>query len=98
MRKHKAKAKASVGNGNGAAKKKGADAGADAGRMFVPRLPASQASAPARPLLGLSSTYLKKANDVFPHAGTGVWAPRTNYFQDMWKAGWGDLRTDLEFR
>ncbi|AEO58562.1 hypothetical protein MYCTH_2063555 [Thermothelomyces thermophilus ATCC 42464] len=52
---------------------------------------------PERPMMSLTSTYLRTARDVLPKGGTGVWAPKTNYFADMARARWGDLSKDLEF-
>ncbi|KAL2161763.1 hypothetical protein VTH06DRAFT_7546 [Thermothelomyces fergusii] len=50
-----------------------------------------------RPMMSLTSTYLRSVRDVLPKGGTGVWAPKTNYFADMARARWGDLSKDLEF-
>ncbi|KAL2177419.1 uncharacterized protein P884DRAFT_243488 [Thermothelomyces heterothallicus CBS 202.75] len=52
---------------------------------------------PERPMMTLTSTYLRTARDVLPKGGTGVWAPKTNYFADMARARWGDLSKELEF-
>ncbi|KAJ4163592.1 hypothetical protein LMH87_005312 [Akanthomyces muscarius] len=49
-----------------------------------------------RPLLNLGSTYLKNANSVFPKGGTGAWAPRTTYLQDLYKATYGNLASEME--
>ncbi|KAF2258344.1 FAD/NAD(P)-binding domain-containing protein [Lojkania enalia] len=51
-----------------------------------------------RPVLGLTSTYLKNAFKALPHAGnSGPWLPRENYFKDYWAATRADLRKGLNF-
>jgi cation diffusion facilitator CzcD-associated flavoprotein CzcO len=62
--------------------------------MAVPR---PSRPMPDKPMMTLSSTYLKTVREVLPKAGTGVWAAKTNYFADMARAKWGSLGTDLEF-
>jgi cation diffusion facilitator CzcD-associated flavoprotein CzcO len=52
---------------------------------------------PEKPMMSLTSTYLKTVREMLPKAGTGVWAPKTNYFVDMARAKWGGFSTDLEF-
>lgn len=54
--------------------------------------------APDRPLLGLSSTYLVRAQDSLPKASSvRPWVSRTNYFADMFHARFGDMNTGLKF-
>lgn len=60
-------------------------------------VPRPSRSMPEKPMMSLNSTYLKKANEVLPKAGTGVWAAKTNYFADMARATYGSLSTDLQF-
>ncbi|KAL2150485.1 hypothetical protein VTH82DRAFT_7048 [Thermothelomyces myriococcoides] len=62
----------------------------------VPR-PANPQQMPERPMMSLTSTYLRTIREVLPKGGTGVWAPKTNYFADMARAKWADLTKDLEF-
>ncbi|CAG9946013.1 unnamed protein product [Clonostachys rosea f. rosea IK726] len=65
-------------------------------RAIVPRVPNEKAMK-EQPMMSLSSTYVKPIRQVFPKAGTGIWAPKTNYYVDMWRAKRGDVTTDLEF-
>lgn len=60
-------------------------------------LPRPSRPMPEKPMMSLTSTYLKTVREVLPKAGTGVWAAKTNYFADMARAKWGNLLTDLEF-
>lgn len=48
------------------------------------------------PILNLTSTYLKNASSVFPRAGKGAWAPRSTYLQDLYKASYADLKSEME--
>ena len=51
-----------------------------------------------RPLLGLNSTYLLRAQDSLPKASSmRPWVSRTNYFADMFHARFGDMTTGLKF-
>jgi hypothetical protein len=52
---------------------------------------------PVKPMMTLTSTYLKNAGAVFPKGGSGPWSPKSNYFSDMAGAKWGDISTDLEY-
>ncbi|ATY59097.1 flavin-binding monooxygenase, putative [Cordyceps militaris CM01] len=61
----------------------------------TPRL-ANPDAMQVRPLLNLGSTYLQKANTVFPKGGTGAWAPRSTYLADLYKATYGDLKSEME--
>ncbi|KAI0808698.1 FAD/NAD(P)-binding domain-containing protein [Xylaria sp. FL0064] len=49
-----------------------------------------------KPMMSLTSTYIKKAGRVFPRGGTEQWSPKRNYFADMAGAKWGTLE-DLYF-
>ncbi|KAJ4303885.1 hypothetical protein N0V88_001483 [Collariella sp. IMI 366227] len=62
--------------------------------MAVPR---PSRAMPEKPMMSLTSTYLKTVKEVLPKAGTGVWAAKTNYFVDMARAKWGSVTADLEF-
>ncbi|KAF5003175.1 hypothetical protein FDECE_10243 [Fusarium decemcellulare] len=64
--------------------------------IAVPRNTSSK-DMPVKPMMSLSSTYLKNAGAVFPKGGTGLWSPKSNYFADMAGASWGDISRDLEF-
>ncbi|KAI1421791.1 FAD/NAD(P)-binding domain-containing protein [Xylaria sp. FL1777] len=50
-----------------------------------------------KPMMNLSSTYIKKAGRVFPKGGTDQWSPKKNYFVDMAAAKWGNVTQDLHF-
>ena len=63
--------------------------------IVVPRVAASN-KMPEKPMMSLTSTYLKNAREILPKGGTGVWSPKTNYFADMAGARWGSISTDLE--
>merc|ERR1712157_271805 len=44
------------------------------------------------PLLKLQSTYVKKAKDALPKAGsTGQWKARSYYYKDIMMAWYGDM-------
>jgi len=58
-------------------------------------VPRPSRAMPDKPLMSLSSTYLKTARDELPKTGTGVWAAKTNYFEDMARARWGSMSIDL---
>ncbi|KAL2258592.1 hypothetical protein VTK26DRAFT_8053 [Humicola hyalothermophila] len=60
-------------------------------------VPRPSEAMPDRAMMRLTSTYLKAQREVLPKGGTGVWAPKTNYFADMARARWGSLDKDLEF-
>jgi cation diffusion facilitator CzcD-associated flavoprotein CzcO len=50
------------------------------------------------PFLNLTSTYLQKAESVFPKSGDQApWKARTNYFQDLYTAKYGDIKHGLQF-
>ncbi|KFH44225.1 FAD-containing monooxygenase-like protein [Hapsidospora chrysogenum ATCC 11550] len=61
--------------------------------VAVPRVRDTMAQ---KPMMSLSSTYLKNAMQILPKGGTGQWTPKKNYFVDMADAKWGDIVTDLE--
>lgn len=62
--------------------------------VAMPRLAAP--GMPSQPMMALSSTYLKHADEILPKGGTGIWSPKSNYFVDMAAAKWGKISTDLE--
>lgn len=62
--------------------------------VAVPRLPRHDMA--ERPMMSLTSTYLKNANEYMPKGGTGVWSPKSGYFADLADAKWGNICTDLE--
>ena len=50
------------------------------------------------PLLGLTSTYIRKARDVVPKTGDiGPWRARSYYFKDILIAWFGDIKGGLEW-
>ncbi|KAF7185829.1 FAD-containing monooxygenase EthA [Pseudocercospora fuligena] len=50
------------------------------------------------PIINLSSTYVVKAIDRLPRAGsTGPWQPRVSYFKDYWRSQYGSIQTGLEY-
>ncbi|PHH84464.1 hypothetical protein CDD83_1900 [Cordyceps sp. RAO-2017] len=50
------------------------------------------------PLLGLSSTYVRRAVDALPKAGDRApWSRRSSYFRDMLDVKWGSVRAGLEW-
>jgi cation diffusion facilitator CzcD-associated flavoprotein CzcO len=51
-----------------------------------------------KPLLGLQSTYVKRSVGALPKAGTGIWAPRSTYFADLYRAKWGNITAGLVFK
>lgn len=65
-------------------------------KVAVPRLPAFS-NMQEKPMMSLTSTYVKAAGEVFPKGGTGQWSPKSNYFKDITGAKWGDLITGLIF-
>jgi len=52
---------------------------------------------PEKGMMSLSSTYLSTSRQVFPKGGSGVWAPKRNWFADIAQANWGSLEDGLEF-
>ncbi|KAK3361829.1 hypothetical protein B0T24DRAFT_724295 [Lasiosphaeria ovina] len=50
-----------------------------------------------RPMMSLTSTYLKNIRDVLPKGGDGVWSPKANCLRDMAVAKWESVSKDLEF-
>lgn len=51
-----------------------------------------------KPLLKLSSTYIKKASDIVPRcADRGPWKARSYYFKDIWIAWFGDIKSGMEW-
>lgn len=57
--------------------------------------PKAAANMPRHSLFSLKSTYLQNADDKLPSGGTGDWAPRSNYFSDMYKTLYTNLDKDL---
>ncbi|GAW24532.1 hypothetical protein ANO14919_141190 [Xylariales sp. No.14919] len=51
----------------------------------------------AKPMMSLSSTYIRTAGRVFPKGGTDQWSPKANYFTDIAGAKWGNVTQDLYF-
>jgi monooxygenase len=65
--------------------------------VAVPRLPGGPME--LRPLLDLSSGYVKRAKDVLPKQGTrSPWVLRQNYIADRVTTGLGSVDRDMEFR
>ncbi|KAL2105583.1 hypothetical protein VUR80DRAFT_8141 [Thermomyces stellatus] len=50
-----------------------------------------------KPMMSLTSTYLRTMRQELPKGGEGVWSPKSNYFADMAGARWGSIVKDLEF-
>lgn len=61
-------------------------------------VPRTQTEMPEKPMMSLSSTYLKTMREELPKGGDGVWSPKSNYFADMAGARWGSIVKDLEFK
>jgi cation diffusion facilitator CzcD-associated flavoprotein CzcO len=50
------------------------------------------------PLLKLTSTYITKARNVLPKAGSaGPWKPRSYYYQDIMMAWFGNIKHGMEW-
>lgn len=62
----------------------------------VPRASAAD-SMPEKPMMSLTSTYVKTVRQELPKGGTGLWSPKTSYYADMTGAMWGTIAKDLEF-
>ena len=61
----------------------------------TPRLPRGIAT---RPLLDLSSGYIRRSLDALPRQGTrSPWALRQNYLRDRYEMDRGDVAKDMEF-
>ncbi|OBR11016.1 Flavin-binding monooxygenase [Colletotrichum higginsianum IMI 349063] len=65
-------------------------------RSVTPRL--EDLDMEAKPVVSLKSTYLRNARKVLPKAGTGLWAPRTNYLMDLWTATVSDVLSGMQVR
>ncbi|KAI1171321.1 FAD/NAD(P)-binding domain-containing protein [Nemania sp. FL0916] len=63
-------------------------------RVIVPR---TAGPMDEKPMMNLSSTYIRTAGRVFPKGGAECWSPKTSYFKDMAGATWGNLTKDLHF-
>ncbi|KAK3067281.1 hypothetical protein LTR53_015934 [Teratosphaeriaceae sp. CCFEE 6253] len=68
-------------------------------KEIVPRRTAEEkANMVEKPLLRLTSTYVKSAKDVIPKTGaTGQWRPRSYYYKDILMAWFGDIKTGTEW-
>lgn len=50
------------------------------------------------PYLKLQSTYVRKAKEALPKARNGPqWRARSTYFNDLWQAKFGDIRSGLQY-
>jgi hypothetical protein len=57
-----------------------------------------KASMVERPLLSLTSTYIKRGGKVLPRTGDrGPWVPRSYYLKDMAIAWFGNLKSGTEW-
>jgi hypothetical protein len=53
---------------------------------------------PTRPLLDLSSGYIRRSLSALPHQGTrSPWVLRQNYLRDRYDMDRGDIARDMEF-
>ena len=51
-----------------------------------------------KPVLRLTSTYVKEGKAQLPKAGDkGQWRPRSYYFEDILMAWFGDIKTGMEW-
>lgn len=64
-------------------------------RVATPKVAPAAADMQEKPMMSLSSTYVKTAGKVFPKGGTGQWSPKSNYFMNLADAKWGDMSTDI---
>lgn len=52
-----------------------------------------------QPFWNLYSTYAKQGRSKMPKCGdAGPWKGRTNYWWDLWRARWGSITRDLQYR
>lgn len=67
--------------------------------VVVPRLSTEEEKKmKIMPYLKLQSTYVQKAKNALPKAGDGAqWRARSTYFNDLWQAKFGDIRTGLQY-
>jgi cation diffusion facilitator CzcD-associated flavoprotein CzcO len=67
--------------------------------VVVPRLTEEEErSMKVLPYLKLQSTYVQKAKGALPKAGDGrQWRARSTYFNDLWQAKFGDIRSGLQY-
>ncbi|TDZ49658.1 FAD-containing monooxygenase EthA [Colletotrichum trifolii] len=49
-----------------------------------------------QPVMGLTSTYVQHAASVFPKAGSGLWAARTFYLEDLWRGKFGNVLAGMQ--
>lgn len=51
-----------------------------------------------KPVLNLTSTYIKAGNSVLPKAGDrGQWRPRSYYYEDILMAWYGDIKSGMDW-
>jgi cation diffusion facilitator CzcD-associated flavoprotein CzcO len=69
-------------------------------RVCLPEIPAEEYAKPARPVVDLTSGYIRRAAAVLPRQGTtGPWRLRQNYPRDLVALRFGKLTNrDLHFR
>ncbi|KHN93841.1 Flavin monooxygenase-like protein [Metarhizium album ARSEF 1941] len=67
--------------------------------VIVPRLSDDEkASMTYLPFMRLNSTYIQKANGMFPKVGTSPqWRPRTHYWKDIASAWWGSIDSGIQW-
>lgn len=65
----------------------------------VPRCSEKQKSAmKEKPVLNLTSTYVKEGARVLPRAGDrGQWRPRSYYYEDILMAWYGDIKSSMDW-
>lgn len=65
----------------------------------VPRCSEKQKSAmKEKPVLNLTSTYVKEGGRVLPKAGDrGQWRPRSYYYEDILMAWYGDIKSSMDW-
>ena len=66
---------------------------------FTPKLDSKEkVNMTELPFLNLTSTYIKRAQHLFPKVGTSAqWRPRSYYWKELASARWGDITTGLEW-
>lgn len=51
-----------------------------------------------KPVLNLTSTYVKAGNNILPKAGDrGQWRPRSYYYEDILMAWYGDIKSGMDW-
>ncbi|KAI1270532.1 hypothetical protein F5Y18DRAFT_15225 [Xylariaceae sp. FL1019] len=66
-------------------------------KVVIPKLNDSDFGMEERPMMNLSSTYVRTAGKVFPKGGRGSWSPKKNYLADVAAAKFGNITKDLVF-